>query len=215
MDVKEIVEYLTKNATEKEVSEFIKEFTIRNFKKEYLDEKEIKDIVMPVIDRQINIKTETGIKNYREGKFQEEVNARVETELRKRNPDETEDQKKLRDASQRLAQTEQVAKRTGLMNKAILYLGAKDVKIKETILSKLIGEDETETLSLIDDYISENSLLKEKITNEVLKEHNVTPKSGDKKTRFSTQEEIQRYLQNGGEYTDEIKAEFYRLQNKS
>jgi hypothetical protein len=210
MDIKEIVEYLNANMKADDVSKFTKEFVITNFKKEYIDD--VKPEIMPFVDKKVSEGIASGIKNYREGKFEEEVKTRVETEIRKRNPDETEDQKKLRDASQRLAQTEQVAKRTGLMNKAILYLGAKDVKIKETILSKLIGEDETETLSLIDDYISENSLLKEKITNEVLKEHNVTPKTGDTPKRFASIDEIQRYLQTGGEYTKEIESELARIQ---
>jgi hypothetical protein len=111
MNIEEIKEFLKANGSDEKVKAFLSEFAPNAEKvKAFLDTDEGKRLIQPMLDKRVT----DAIKTYKEGHFDDEVKASVAAEILKRNPKETEEQKRLREVEQKLEQAEAKAKRAEL-----------------------------------------------------------------------------------------------------
>jgi len=102
----------------------------------------------------------------------------VDEEIKKRNPGETEEQKKIRELEERLNQKEAAEKRQILLNKSLQI--ASEKKLPVEILDYFLGEDEESTMKNIEKLETVLNKQIETAVNERLKNGDYTPPCGDK-----------------------------------
>jgi len=100
----------------------------------------------------------------------------VDEEIKKRNPDETEEQKKIRELEERLNQKEAAEKRQILLNKSLQI--ASEKKLPAEILDYFLGEDEESTMKNIEKLETVLNKQIETAVNERLKNGDYTPPAG-------------------------------------
>lgn len=91
--------------------------------KPFLETEDGKRMLQPVIDKRVT----EALKTYKEGHFDDEVKAEVAKEILKRNPKETDEQKQLRELSDKITKTEAKAKRDELLRKGMAVLTEKNI----------------------------------------------------------------------------------------
>ena len=74
----------------------------------------------------------------------------IEEEVNKRNPQETPEQKRIRELEEKIAETEQAAKRDKLLNKAVSVASEKG--LPTDIVSFFVGEDEDTTVQNLESF---------------------------------------------------------------
>jgi hypothetical protein len=210
--VKTITEVCPPTA-EEDVTNWNKRFIAKNITKDFIGEfaktEEAKTSLFPFVDQRV----QQGIKTFEEGAFEEKVKTRVETRLRELNPNETEDQKRARAEKERADKLEGINKKSDLLNKGILYLMTKNYNIPERALKAFVASatDEQELVQLIEDLAARDTLTSEKITNDVLRKHNIVPKSGDAVGKYATKADLERALKSGVPYGKEEDEAYKRL----
>lgn len=114
--------------------------------KTYLATADGKKVLQPLLDSNFTKGLETWKTN--------NLDALVEDELKKRNPDETPEQKRIRELEEKLEKQERDNKRSTLKESALKYATDKgyDAKFATKWIDKLLGDDEATTNTTLEDF---------------------------------------------------------------
>jgi hypothetical protein len=210
--VKTITEVCPPTADE-DVSGWAKRFTAKNITKEFVTEFAKTDDYNTTLRPFVDQKVSQGVDTFEKGAFEDKLKIRLETKLRELNPNETEDQKRARIEKERADGLAHDKLKGELLNDAIMYCMKKKHMLGEDLLKAVVkaADSSDDVHKLIDQDYDRFVLERENITNSVMKDHNIIPKSGDGNHKFSTIADIERYLKAGNPYTKEIDAEYNRL----
>lgn len=113
MTIEEIGQFFKDNKDNEKVKTFIATLApavTADTVKPFLETEDGKRMLQPIMDKRVT----EALKTYKEGHFAEEVKAATDAEVLKRNPKETEEQKRLREIEGELAQTKAQAKKAEL-----------------------------------------------------------------------------------------------------
>ena len=145
MTVREISEFLKSNNAPPELTAFaetLKPVNIETVKEYLTNHEEGKKFLQSYSDEKVTKALKT---------FEEKtLPLRVDEEIKKKFPDETQEQKALRTTQERLSQLEKELKRKELLNLAIRT--ATEKKIPTKLLDRLIGDDEEGTLKNLNEF---------------------------------------------------------------
>lgn len=85
------------------------------------------------------------------------LNALIEEEVKKRNPDETPEQKRIRELEEKLEKQEKESARAALREKAIKHATEKgyDAKFATKYVDRFLADDETSTQAVLDEFKSD------------------------------------------------------------
>ena len=142
MDLQELKQYLESNKDNSDVQAVINEFKTVSEEdvRSYLDTDEGKRFIQPTLDRYHNKSLQTWKDN--------NLQNLVEDEVAKRNPQETEEQKRIRLLEEQLENRDKESKRKDLETKALKL--AQDKALPTEIVNFFVGEDEETTSANLD-----------------------------------------------------------------
>jgi hypothetical protein len=144
-----------------------------------------------------------GINTYKEKQkilFDKTVDERVETEIRKRMPNETPDQKRIREIELKFEIQEKKAKRSEMEKIALQYIGHVQLEaVPENIIYSFVTDSEDETRNRIDEFKKYILYREEKKANAILAKNSHVPQGGDdEKGVFATRKELNAAIQKAG-----------------
>lgn len=154
------------------------------------EDEEGKKFMQSLTDKRVT----QAINTYRENHFEDEVKTRVESEYRRLHPDETPEQKRLREVEKKMAEGERRAKVAELGKIAFQHANAVGVDGAGDLLDYFIGNNEEETRMRIDKFKDFVKLREEKKVNEILASNTKTPSGGDDLESINTMEDVKRHL---------------------
>ena len=156
MNFEEFKQYLEDNKDNKDVQQSLKGFVTvsSNDVESFLETEEGKRFIQPKLDKYHNKSLESWKKN--------NLDNLVEEEVRRRHPEETEDQKRIRKLEEELANRDKQSKRQELQNKAIKI--AQNKGLPTDLVDFFIGEDEEATQTNLDKF---EEKVNEVVTNKV------------------------------------------------
>lgn len=139
MNLEDVKKFLEENKGDKEVSAYLEELSTVSAEKVegFLDTAEGRKLLQPRLDRNFT----TGLNTWKE----KNLDKLIEEEVRKRNPEETEEQKRIRQLEEKLEQAEKDSRRKELTNKALTV--ADEKKLPKGLIEYFIADDEENTLS--------------------------------------------------------------------
>lgn len=142
MDLQELKQYLESNNDNSEVQAVLNEFKTVSQEdvRSYLETDEGKRFIQPTLDRYHNKSLQTWKDN--------NLQNLVEDEVAKRNPQETEEQKRIRLLEEQLENRDKESKRKDLETKALKL--AQDKALPTEIVNFFVGEDEETTSANLD-----------------------------------------------------------------
>ena len=142
MDLQELKQYLESNKDNSDVQAVLNEFKTVSQEdvRSYLDTDEGKRFIQPTLDRYHNKSLQTWKDN--------NLQNLVEDEVAKRNPQETEEQKRIRLLEEQLENRDKESKRKDLETKALKL--AQDKALPTEIVNFFVGEDEETTSANLD-----------------------------------------------------------------
>ena len=142
MDLQELKQYLESNKDNSDVQAVLNEFKTVSEEdvRSYLDTDEGKRFIQPTLDRYHNKSLQTWKDN--------NLQNLVEDEVAKRNPQETEEQKRIRLLEEQLENRDKESKRKDLETKALKL--AQDKALPTEIVNFFVGEDEETTSANLD-----------------------------------------------------------------
>lgn len=142
MDLQELKQYLESNKDNSDVQAVLNEFKTVSEEdvRSYLDTDEGKRFIQPTLDRYHNKSLQTWKDN--------NLQNLVEDEVAKRNPQETEEQKRIRLLEEQLENRDKAAARKDLETKALKL--AQDKALPTEIVNFFVGEDEETTSANLD-----------------------------------------------------------------
>ena len=142
MDLQELKQYLESNKDNSDVQAVINEFKTVSEEdvRSYLDTDEGKRFIQPTLDRYHNKSLQTWKDN--------NLQNLVEDEVAKRNPQETEEQKRIRKLEEELENRDKAAARKDLETKALKIAQEKQLPID--LVNYFVGEDEDTTSENLD-----------------------------------------------------------------
>ena len=142
MDLQELKQYLESNKDNSDVQAVLNEFKTVSQEdvRSYLDTDEGKQFIQPTLDRYHNKSLQTWKDN--------NLQNLVEDEVAKRNPQETEEQKRIRLLEEQLENRDKESKRKDLETKALKL--AQDKALPTEIVNFFVGEDEETTSANLD-----------------------------------------------------------------
>lgn len=132
MDLNEVKSFIEQNSQNEEVQNYIGGLMTPDRVNSYLDTEEGKKILQPKLDSYFSKGLETFKTKTMPGLIEEEV--------AKRNPQETEEQKQIRELTERLNKKEADEKRQVTKNHALTYANGK--KLPVDIIDFFLGDDE-------------------------------------------------------------------------
>lgn len=151
MNLEDVIKFLSENKDNDEVKSYLSE--LKTVSKEdvegYLDTEEGKKLLQPRLDKYFT----KGLETWKE----KNLDKLVDDKVKELYPEETPEQKKLRELELKLEKAEKEKARESLKNKAISLLTEKELPTK--LVDKLLGEDEDSTI--------ENITLYEEVVNDV------------------------------------------------
>lgn len=142
MDLQEIKQYLESNKDNSDVQAVLNEFKTVSQEdvRSYLDADEGKRFIQPTLDRYHNKSLQTWKDN--------NLQNLVEDEVAKRNPQETEEQKRIRKLEEELGNRDKAAARKDLETKALKI--AQEKQLPVDLVNYFVGEDEDTTSENLD-----------------------------------------------------------------
>lgn len=142
MDLQEIKQYLESNKDNSDVQAVLNEFKTVSQEdvRSYLDTDDGKRFIQPTLDRYHNKSLQTWKDN--------NLQNLVEDEVAKRNPQETEEQKRIRLLEEQLANRDKDAARKELETKALKL--AQEKALPTEIVNFFVGDDEDTTSANLD-----------------------------------------------------------------
>jgi Domain of unknown function (DUF4355) len=138
MNLEDIKKYFNDNKDDKEVQGYLGELSAVSADKVkgFLQTDEGKQLIQPDLDRYHNKSLNTWKEN--------NLDALVEAEVQKRNPDKTPEQLKIEELEKKIADAEKASTREKLVNKALKV--AKEKNLPDSVIDYFIGENEESTL---------------------------------------------------------------------
>lgn len=106
------------------------------------------------------------------------LEALVDAEVQKRNPEKTPEQLEIEKLKQQFAESEAARKRIEQKNAAIEKLTTEGVEIPSKLIDKLVSDDETATAQAIADYIETAQTIKSAAVESVYRENGLNPDRG-------------------------------------
>lgn len=142
MDLQGIKQYLESNKDNSDVQALLNEFKTVSQEdvRSYLDTDEGKRFIQPTLDRYHNKSLQTWKDN--------NLQILVEDEVAKRNPQETEEQKRIRKLEEELENRDKAAARKDLETKALKI--AQEKQLPVDLVNYFVGEDEETTSENLD-----------------------------------------------------------------
>lgn len=138
MNLEELKIFLEENKDNTEVQNFLKEkYSTKINIKEYLETPEGKREMQPILDSYFT----KGLQTWQE----KTMPSLIEEEIKKRFPDETEEQKRLRILEEELAKERQARLKSDLINKATQIATQKGMPVE--LVGYFVGQDEEETIN--------------------------------------------------------------------
>lgn len=137
MDFNEVKSYIEQNAQSEEVSNYIKGLVTPDRVSSFLDTEEGKKILQPKIDSHFT----KGLDTWKNNNLEKLIN----DEIAKRNPQETPEQKQIRELTERLNKKEADEKRQVVKNHALTYANGKKLPVE--IIDFFLGDNEENTTS--------------------------------------------------------------------
>lgn len=127
----------------------------------FLDTREGQKLLQPRLDRNFS----KGLETWKEKNLDE----LIEEEVKKRNPEETPEQKRIRELEEKIQKAEKESQRERLMNKAVSHASEKG--LPTDIVSFFIGEDEDSTMTNLATLEEKYQAAVEKAVNQKFKEN--------------------------------------------
>jgi len=125
MDIKEVQEFITKNAEDKGVQKYIKGLITPDGVNEFLETADGKKVIQPKLDSHFT----KGLETWKTNNLQTVIDEAVKTEVTKRYPEETEEQKRLKTIEKDLV-TEKAARiKSEMQMKAIETANTKGLPV--------------------------------------------------------------------------------------
>lgn len=211
LPIESISKYLMANKDNEDVKDLVNKLrpVDSNLFEEWLQGDDGKKYFLPLMDKKIT----QAINTYKDGHFQEEVETRVRQEVLKINPDETPEQKRLRELEQKFEQEKKNRRFEELKNVASSYGNSKNLNVGEFIY-KFVADNEEQTRLNIDKFAEYKQLWIDQAKNEIMAQNKHVPGSGDNndKLRFNNMSEVKAYMKkNPGAYSDpEVKKEIFK-----
>lgn len=153
MELKDIKAFLETNKEQEDVKAYLSELskvTVEGVE-QFIESDEGKRWLQPKLDKNFT----KGLETWKNGNLQKIIDEAVA----KANPEETPEQKQIRELTERLNQKEAQEKRQVLLNKGLLV--ADEKKLPKDLVEFLIGEDERTTIanlekleSIFDPYVT-------------------------------------------------------------
>ena len=141
MDIKEVQEFITKNAEDKGVQKYIKGLITPDGVNEFLDTADGKKVIQPKLDSHFT----KGLETWKTNNLQTVIDEAVKTEVTKRYPEETEEQKRLKTIEKDLV-TEKAARiKSEMQMKAIETANTKGLPVD--LAKYFVRADEASTTS--------------------------------------------------------------------
>lgn len=138
MNLEELKIFLEENKDNTEIQNFLKEkYSAKINIKEYLETPEGKREIQPILDSYFT----KGLQTWKE----KTMPSLIEEEIKKRFPDETEEQKRLRILEEELAKERQARLKSDLINKATQIATQKGMPVE--LVGYFVGQDEEETIN--------------------------------------------------------------------
>lgn len=142
MNLEEIKKFLEENKDKPEVKAFVDGFVTADAVSGYLETKDGKKLLQPILDKNFN----KGLETWKE----KTLPGLIEEEVQKRNPQKTEDQKRIEKLEQQLEQEKKDRQREVLMNKALEI--ATEKKLPTKLIARFLGDDEESTLANLGEF---------------------------------------------------------------
>ncbi|WP_164670959.1 DUF4355 domain-containing protein [Virgibacillus doumboii] len=138
MKLEEIKSWLEENKEQEDVKAYLEELSAVSAEKVegFLDTPEGKKLLQPRLDQNFT----KGLNTWKEKNLQKLIDEAV----KEANPDETPEQKRIRELEEKIQQTEKESQHEKLMNKAVSHASEKG--LPTDIVSFFIGEDEETTM---------------------------------------------------------------------
>lgn len=141
MDLEQVKQFLNENKDDKEVSAYLGELrqpTAQDVEG-YLDTADGQKVLQPRLDSYFT----KGLNTWKENN----LNKLVDAEVKKLNPEMTEEQRQINELKQQLEDQRKEAAREKNMNKAISHATDKQLPANSDLLSFFVGDDEESTLN--------------------------------------------------------------------
>lgn len=161
MTIEEVKKFLEENKSDDEVKELMNSFVTKESVEGFLDTDEGKRLLQPRLDR-YHAKS---LESWKENNLKDIVDEKV----KKLNPEETEEQRKIRELEERLNAAEREKTQQSLLNKVTQQL-SKD-GLPTDLAGLLITEDEEGLQKNLELYKSVVGTIAESTRKEILKEH--------------------------------------------
>ena len=144
MELKDVKQFLEDNKDNSDVQSVLNEFKTVSEEdvRSYLDTDDGKRFIQPMLDRYHN----KSLQSWKDNNLE----TIIEDEVKKRNPEETEEQKRIRKLEEDIANRDKKEQRQVLENKALKL--AQDKTLPSDLINFFIGEDEDTTVSNIDTF---------------------------------------------------------------
>lgn len=138
MTLEELKKFLEENKDNKEIPNYLKRlFVTPEGVKEFLETSAGKKILQPMLDSYFT----KGLESWKE----KTMPGLIEEEIKKKFPDETEEQKRLRKLEEELAKERQARTKSELINKATTLATQKGLPVE--VVHYFVGQDEDETVN--------------------------------------------------------------------
>ncbi|MBP1935096.1 DUF4355 domain-containing protein [Ammoniphilus resinae] len=181
MDLQAVQQFLEQSKDQEDVKSYLQGLSqvTPDGAKAFLETDEGKKLLQPQLDSYFTKGLDTWKKNNLEKLISEEVS--------KRNPQETPEQKQLRELQEKINQMEQEKTREALKNVALTQLSQK--KLPANLVDLLIGKDQESTLANLTKYEEVFTSHLQSLVDEKLKSGGSIPKDGQPPQTF-TKEQI-------------------------
>ncbi|UOQ47746.1 DUF4355 domain-containing protein [Gracilibacillus caseinilyticus] len=182
MDLEQVKKFLEENQDQEDVKSYIEGLSevTPDRVETFLESDEGKKLLQPKLDKYFS----KGLETWKEKNLQKLVN----DELNKKNPEETPEQKRIRELEQQFETMSKEKTREALKNKALTILN--DKKLPSNLVDVLVSNDEETTLSNLEQFEEVFTTQLQNAVESKLKSDGTTISKGSKPTTF-TLEQIQ------------------------
>lgn len=197
MDLEQVKQFIEENKEDEQVQEYLKGFNSisEDDIKAYLEKEEGQKLIQPKLDSYFT----KGLETWKQNNLQKLVNE----ELKKHNPDLTDEQKRIKELEDYVAQKEKEALFQTNKNMALNYLNEK--KLPSSLVDYFVAEDENSTLENLGKFEEVFTNQLQEAVKERLKADGTELKDTNSKTTF-TKEQIEAMSQEEiNENWDDIK----------
>lgn len=170
MNLQEVMQFLNDNAEQEDVKSYLQGLSkvTPDGVKSFLETDEGKKLLQPQLDSYFSKGLDTWKKN--------NLDKLIDDEVSKRNPQETPEQKQLRELQEKINKMEQEKTREALKNVALTKLSEK--KLPTSLVDLLIGQDQETTLANLTKYEETFTSNLQALVDEKLKAGGTNPKDG-------------------------------------